>query len=98
MVSGKNKNLFTKKVYRAVLSIPFGQTRSYKWVAKKAGSARASRAVGTVLKNNPLPFIIPCHRVVKSDKSSGGYVFGARLKRYLLTLEKEFCGCLAEKR
>ncbi|MFH0826593.1 MAG: MGMT family protein, partial [Candidatus Omnitrophota bacterium] len=56
---------FAKKVYRAVLSIPFGQVRSYKWVARKAGSPRAVRAVGSLLKKNPCPFMIPCHRVIK---------------------------------
>ena len=89
---------FAKKVYKVVSGIPMGEVRTYKWVAKKAGSPRAYRAVGTILKNNPFPFIIPCHRVVKSDKSIGGYVFGARLKKYILGLEKEFRVCLMSKK
>ncbi|MFA5115787.1 MAG: MGMT family protein [Candidatus Omnitrophota bacterium] len=80
---------FAKKVYKAVLSIPIGQVRSYKWVAQAAGRPRAFRAVGQILKNNPYPLIIPCHRVVKSDLSLGGYVFGGKLKKTLLNLEKE---------
>ena len=89
---------FAKKVYRVVLSIPLGEVRSYKWVAKKAGSPRAYRAVGTILKNNPYPLIIPCHRVVRSDKAMGGYVFGAKLKKSLLDLERKFHRCLANKK
>jgi methylated-DNA-[protein]-cysteine S-methyltransferase len=80
---------FSARVYRVVLTIPLGTVRSYKWVAKKAGFPRACRAVGTVLKNNPYPLIIPCHRVVRSDKKIGGYVFGSRNKKMILDLEQE---------
>ncbi|MFA5144734.1 MAG: MGMT family protein [Candidatus Omnitrophota bacterium] len=88
---------FARKVYKAVLSIPLGQVRTYKWVAQKAGNPRAFRAVGTILKNNPLPFLVPCHRVVKSDKKSGGYVFGIKPKKLILDLEKRFSLCLTNK-
>ena len=80
---------FAKKVYQVVLGIPVGQVRSYKWVAKVAGRPRAFRAVGQILKNNPYPLLIPCHRVVKSDSSLGGYVYGIKLKKKLLNLERE---------
>jgi len=80
---------FAIKVYKAVLSIPLGQVRSYKWVAQRAGSPGACRAVGSILKNNPYPLVIPCHRVVRSDKKIGGYVFGSRNKKMILDLEKE---------
>jgi len=86
--------LFAAKVYRAVLNIPLGQVRSYKWVAQKAGSAQACRAVGQVLKRNPYPLIIPCHRVIRNDKKLGGYVFGQQQKKFLLALEKELAKCL----
>ncbi|MDD5561506.1 MAG: MGMT family protein [Candidatus Omnitrophica bacterium] len=86
--------LFEAKVYKAVLSIPLGQVRSYKWVAQKTGCARACRAVGQALKRNPYPLIIPCHRVVKSDKKIGGYAFGVKQKQLLLALEKELSRCL----
>jgi methylated-DNA-[protein]-cysteine S-methyltransferase len=86
---------FAKKVYQVVLSIPLGQVHTYQWVAKKAGKPRAYRAVGQILKNNPWPLIIPCHRVIKSDKKLGGYLFGIKAKRLLLDLEKEISQRLA---
>ena len=89
---------FAKKVYKVVLGIPLGQTRTYKWVAQKAGNPGASRAVGTILKKNPYPVIIPCHRVIKSNNISGGYVFGKKRKKELLDLEKEIKECLTSKK
>jgi methylated-DNA-[protein]-cysteine S-methyltransferase len=89
---------FTARVYQAVLSIPFGQVRSYKWVAEQSGSPGAYRAVGQVLKRNPYPLIIPCHRVVNSDRKAGGYIFGTKQKIFLLTLEKEIKKCLLSKK
>jgi len=88
---------FAKKVYRVVAKIPIGQVRTYKWVAKKAGRPRAYRGVGQILKNNPYPLIIPCHRVVKSNNEPGGYVYGATLKKKLLSLEKSFKKCITNK-
>lgn len=89
---------FTKKVYRIVARIPIGEVRTYKWVAKKAGRPRAYRAVGQVLKNNPCPFIIPCHRVVKSNNSLGGYAYGGTaFKKKLLSLEKRLKECLTSR-
>jgi O-6-methylguanine DNA methyltransferase len=85
---------FAVKVYKAVLSIPLGQVRSYKWVAQKAGSRHAYRAVGQALRYNPYPLIIPCHRVIRNDKKIGGYMFGLKQKKFLLTLEKELVKCL----
>ena len=87
---------FAKKVYKAILSIPLGEVRTYKWLAKKCGSPRAYRAVGTILKNNPYPLIIPCHRVVKSNNKLGGYTFGIKQKRLLLDLEKRLSLCLVD--
>ena len=89
---------FAIKVYKAVLSIPIGQVRSYKWVAKKAGSGQAYRAVGQILKRNPYPLVIPCHRVVNSGKGAGGYVFGVKQKLFLLALEKELGRCILSKK
>lgn len=80
---------FTKRVYKVVLSIPFGQVRTYKWVAKKVGRPKAVRAVGLALKNNPYPLIIPCHRVIESNGRLGGYIFGKKTKRTLLNLERQ---------
>lgn len=64
---------FEWKVLKAASTIPLGETRSYQWVAKTIGSPRAVRAVGQALRKNPYPLIIPCHRVIKSDGSPGGY-------------------------
>src|SRR3990167_4189375 len=81
---------FEQDVYMAALSIPFGQTRSYKWIAKKIGKPNASRAVGQALKKNPLPLLIPCHRVVSSNPGSlGGFSLGLDLKKKLLNIEKK---------
>ena len=80
---------FAKKVYAVVLQIPLGEVRTYKWVARKAGMPKAYRAVGQVLKNNPYPLIIPCHRIVESNGRLGGYIFGKKVKRMLLDLERQ---------
>jgi O-6-methylguanine DNA methyltransferase len=79
--------LFQQKVWRAARLIPYGETRSYKWVAAQVGSAGAARAVGQALGRNPLPVIIPCHRVLSHDGSTGGYSRGLEMKRWLLKLE-----------
>jgi O-6-methylguanine DNA methyltransferase len=89
---------FKFKVYQAVLSIPFGQVRSYKWVARQAGSPGACRAVGQILKHNPYPLIIPCHRVVKADHKPGGYIFGTKRKLFLLALEDELNKCMLTRK
>ena len=80
---------FEQQVYRAIARIPRGQTRSYGWVAQRIGRPQAARAVGQALKRNPYAPKVPCHRVVKSDGSLGGYSGrgGLRLKRRLLELE-----------
>jgi O-6-methylguanine DNA methyltransferase len=80
---------FAKKVYKALLSIPLGQVRTYKWLAKKAGKPKASRAIGQILKHNPYPLLIPCHRVICSNGKLGGYIFGKKKKKALLDLESK---------
>jgi methylated-DNA-[protein]-cysteine S-methyltransferase len=85
---------FSRRVYKVVLNIPLGQVRSYKWIAKKAGSPKAYRAVGTILKKNPFPILIPCHRVVKSNNVLGGYIFGKKNKQMILDLERQIRECL----
>jgi methylated-DNA-[protein]-cysteine S-methyltransferase len=82
-------NPFARKVYKAVLTIPLGQVRTYKWVAQKAGNLKAARAVGQILKNNPYLLIIPCHRVIKSNGSLGGYAGGVKNKKAILDLERQ---------
>ena len=80
---------FAKKVYKAVLTIPLGEVRTYKWLAKKVGQPKAYRAVGQVLKNNPYPLIIPCHRIIESGGGLGGYILGKKAKGRLLNLERQ---------
>jgi methylated-DNA-[protein]-cysteine S-methyltransferase len=79
---------FEQAVLRKALEIPRGETRPYGWVAAEIGRHRAVRAVGTALGHNPIPFLIPCHRVVRSDGSEGQYGFGTALKRELLASER----------
>jgi O-6-methylguanine DNA methyltransferase len=81
---------FEKKVYRAVMDIPLGQTRSYQWVAKKIGLPSSARAVGNALHKNPYAPFVPCHRVIASDGTLGGYRSGLRKKVQLLNKEKIF--------
>ncbi|MCK9614946.1 MAG: MGMT family protein [Candidatus Omnitrophica bacterium] len=80
---------FEKKVLRIVSKIPLGEVRSYKWVAIKVGKPYAYRAVANALHKNPFPMFIPCHRVIKSSKNTGGYALGQRLKKDLIKLEKK---------
>ena len=79
---------FEINVYKCIMKIPSGETRSYAWVAKQIGRPKATRAVAQALHRNPWPLIIPCHRVVSSDGKLGGYAYGVNLKRMLLLLEK----------
>jgi methylated-DNA-[protein]-cysteine S-methyltransferase len=83
---------FYRKVLRATARIPYGKTRSYSEMAKRAGSPRAVRATGTALGSNPLPIIVPCHRVLRSGGALGGYGGGLEVKQTLLELE----GALAD--
>jgi len=79
---------FQQQVYRAVCRIPKGQTRSYQWVARRIGRPRAVRAVGHALSRNPFAPLVPCHRVVRSDGSLGGFMHGVDAKRRLLDAER----------
>ncbi len=78
---------FQQKVWRACRRIPYGETRSYAELARMAGRPGAARAAGGAMHANPVPVVVPCHRVVKSDGSLGGYGGGIPLKRKLLRLE-----------
>jgi O-6-methylguanine DNA methyltransferase len=78
---------FQRKVWRALRQIPHGQTRSYAWVARRIGCPRAVRAVGAACGANPVPILVPCHRVLRSDGSLGGFSAGVDLKARLLALE-----------
>ena len=78
---------FFRKVLRATARIGYGNVRTYSEVAKSAGSARAVRAAGNALGSNPIPVVVPCHRVVRTGGGLGGYGGGLEVKEYLLRLE-----------
>jgi len=78
---------FQKTVWQALMDIPYGQTASYKDIAVKLGKPTASRAVGMANGKNPLPLVIPCHRIIGSGGKLTGYAFGLELKEALLNLE-----------
>lgn len=96
-LSGKRKSLnfpvvhlntpFRKRVLEEERNIPYGETRSYGEVAKMVASPRAFRAVGSANANNPLPLYFPCHRIINSNGTLGGFGGGLNLKQYLLNLE-----------
>lgn len=78
---------FQVRVWDVVRSIPYGQVRSYGWVAARVGSPQAARAVGRVMATNPFPIVVPCHRVVGSNGQLVGFGGGLDMKRRLLELE-----------
>lgn len=78
---------FQRKVWRALLTIPFGETRSYAQIAKQIGSPSASRAVGAANGRNPISIVAPCHRVIGADGRLTGFAGGLGAKAYLLALE-----------
>ena len=86
----KNCSDFQRRVLEYTLKIPKGQVRTYREVAEAVGSPRACRAVGQALKKNPLPVVIPCHRVIRSDGRLGSYAGGKNKKKKLLIKEKAF--------
>ena len=96
--SGKNPNFnlhlqlhgtdFQKAVWMACASIPYGETRSYSDLAKMIGNPKAPRAVGTALGANPIPIVIPCHRVIGSNGKLTGFAGGLDVKQKLLNIEK----------
>lgn len=78
---------FQCEVWKAASQIPYGETRSYGWIAEKTGRPKAVRAVGQALGRNPCPVIVPCHRVLAGDGGLGGFSGGIEMKKYLLRLE-----------
>jgi methylated-DNA-[protein]-cysteine S-methyltransferase len=81
---------FQQSVWKALISIPWGETRSYGDVAQMIGNPRAARAVGSANRSNPIPIVVPCHRVIRADNQLGGYNSGVERKRALLELEGMF--------
>jgi methylated-DNA-[protein]-cysteine S-methyltransferase len=80
---------FQKKVWRALLTVPFGQTRSYGEIARQIGNPNGSRAVGAANGRNPVSIIVPCHRAIGANGSLTGFAGGLETKRFLLALEHD---------
>ena len=80
--------VFQRKIWNKISEIPYGELRSYKWIASEIGNINAVRAVGNAVGKNPVPPIIPCHRVIRTDGKLGGFSSGIPLKKWLLKLEK----------
>ena len=80
--------IFQRKVWNKISEIPYGELRTYKWIAGEIGNPDAVRAVGNAVGKNPVSPIVPCHRVIRSDGNLGGFSSGIALKKWLLKLEK----------
>lgn len=80
---------FEKTVWEALLAVPYGQARTYKWLAERIGKPGAARAVGQALGRNPLLIVVPCHRIIASDGSLGGFSCGIEVKKWLLKHERK---------
>jgi methylated-DNA-[protein]-cysteine S-methyltransferase len=83
---------FQKKVWRILAKIPYGETRSYGWVAVQSGVPGGARAVGQANRRNPVPLIVPCHRIIAADGGIGGFSSGTHQKRWLLRWESRARG------
>jgi methylated-DNA-[protein]-cysteine S-methyltransferase len=81
---------FQRRVWAALLKIPRGETRTYQWIARRLKRPTAVRAVGAAVGANPIPFVVPCHRVIGTDGSLCGFAGGLALKRRLLAMEDAF--------
>ena len=91
---------FERSALEIAAGIPYGEVRSYKWIAERLGKPDAARAVGNAMAGNPVPIIVPCHRVVKTDGGLGGYSFGLVRKEALLNLERAvtpYVGCASTR-
>lgn len=84
---------FQKSVWQELLKIPYGTTVSYREIARRIGKPKAVRAVGAANGRNPLPIVVPCHRVISSDGSLIGYGGGLQIKEFLLELERLHTSC-----
>mgnify|MGYP001593679815 FL=1 len=78
---------FQRQVWRTLQRVPYSKLRSYRWIAARVGGPQYARAVGNAVGANPLPIVIPCHRIVAHDASLGGFSGGLPMKRKLLSLE-----------
>jgi O-6-methylguanine DNA methyltransferase len=91
-LSAPEIDTFTRRVLRETARTPYGKTRTYKEIAEAAGRPDAYRLVMSILEKNPLPLLVPCHRIVPSRQGVGRWVGGASRKKWLLKLEQESLG------
>ncbi len=80
---------FQQKVWKGLMEIAYGETKTYAWLAKKTGNAHAVRAVGTACGANAISILVPCHRIIGSNHSLTGYAGGMETKRFLLEMESK---------
>ncbi len=78
---------FQQKVWRTLRQIPYGEVRSYQWIGEQLSIKHAGRAIGNACGKNPIPILLPCHRVLRQNGALGGYTGGIHIKKQLLTLE-----------
>lgn len=88
-VNKQKGTTFQEAVWEAIREVGYGSTASYSEIAKKIRHPKAYRAVATACKNNPLPILVPCHRIIKNDGALGEYSYGTKIKNYLVNLEKQ---------
>jgi len=79
---------FQRQVWAKLAAVPYGATRTYGDIATELGKPRAARAVGAACRDNPVPIIVPCHRIVNGSGTPGGFAGGAEMKQALLALEQ----------
>ena len=79
--------IIEKKIYKKLLQVPSGKITTYGELSRAIGLKNGQRLIGQIMKKNPFPVIVPCHRVVKSNREVGGYAFGVNIKRNMLTKE-----------
>jgi O-6-methylguanine DNA methyltransferase len=87
---------FERAVWEALREVPYGQTRTYKWLSERIRRPGACRAVGQALAKNPLMIVLPCHRIIESDGSLGGYTPSIQAKRRLLEMEYYYLQAVAQ--
>ncbi len=80
---------FSRRVLLEMSALPFGTTASYQTIAQRSGHPRAARAVGTVCNRNPFPLVVPCHRIIRSNGTLGGFALGQKIKETMLAFECE---------
>ncbi|MCS7180985.1 MAG: MGMT family protein [bacterium] len=84
----KKKDTIKKRLWQILLEIPIGETRSYSEISKKLNMPKRTRYISSLLKENPYPITIPCHRVIYKNRKIGKYIYGEEFKKFILEWEK----------